>query len=472
MEIIGREQEQEQLEMCLGSSRPEFVAIYGRRRVGKTFLVREFFKGRFAFYATGVADRRTRDQLRSFHESLREYGSQERAIPKDWFEAFSRLRQLLEGEEVNRDLGSGKLVIFLDELPWMDTPRSSFRAAFDRFWNMWASAREDVLLIVCGSATSWMIENLINDHGGFHNRVTRQISLSPFTLAECEEYFESARMGLTRRQVVEAYMVFGGVPYYLNLIDRRYSLAQNIDQLFFYKTGQLRFEFDRLFRSLFKRSERHVAIVRALAKHPSGLMRTELAQLGDIGDGQPLTTALRELKQCGFIRRYQDYTKPKNGGTYQLIDPFSLFYLRFVDSDRVGTWLSYHGTPSHASWCGHSFELVCLLHSDQIKRALGIWGIEMRELSWRAKGTPGAQIDLLIDRRDDVINICEMKFSHDVFAIDADYKGELLRKLEAFEREVHPNKALHLTMVTMEGVARNERYDIVQHEITAEDLFS
>ena len=471
MEIIGRHREQEQLLACLESSRPEFVAVYGRRRVGKTFLVREFFKGRFAFYASGVAGEKTRGQLRSFNESLRERGCPKRAVPNDWFEAFARLRALLEDEGALREQGSGKLVVFLDELPWMDTPRSDFRAALDRFWNMWASARPDVLLIVCGSATSWMISNLIDDHGGFYNRITRQIALEPFTLAECEEFFASAHAGLTRRQVIECYMVLGGIPFYLNLVDRKYSLAQNIDQLCFSRTGQLRFEFDRLFQSLFRHSGRHVAIVRALAQRSGGLLRADLAKMEGIGDGQPLTTALRELEQCGFVRRYRDFTRAKSGFIYQLVDPFTLFHLRFLESEKLESWVSYQGTPSHAAWRGHAFELVCLLHTRQIKRALGIWGIETHEAAWRAKTTPGGQIDLLIDRRDDVINVCEMKYAPAEFAISADYAKALSAKLEAFEREVKPRKALHLTMVTTEGVARNAHSDIVQREVVADDLF-
>lgn len=472
MDIVGRIREQELLSECLHSKRPEFVAVYGRRRVGKTFLVREFFKNRFAFYATGVAGARMRDQLRSFHESLRDWGSEDGIAPKDWFEAFSRLRTILRCEDVVREWGTGKLVVFLDELPWMDTPRSDFRAALDHFWNSWGSAQSDLLLIVCGSATSWMIEHLIDDHGGFYNRVTRQISLAPFTLSECDQYLRSARCGFTRRQVVECHMVFGGIPYYLNNIDRKYSLAQNIDRLCFAKTGGLRGEFERIYASLFKRSERHVAIVRALATRLGGLTRTDLAAREEIGGGEPLSKALRELEQCGFIRQYQDFTKAEYGRFYQLIDPFSLFHLRFLDKPAFDSWTAYYGSQGHAAWCGYAFELVCLLHVDQMRRALGIAGMQTRVCSWRSKkSNPSAQIDLLIDRRDDVINVCEMKFSRGEFSIDAAYERALLNKLEAFGSEVGGRKALHLTMVTMEGVARNAHSDVVQREITAADLF-
>ena len=471
--IIGRKKEQSLLEGCLWSKRAEFVAVYGRRRVGKTYLVREFFKDGFAFYAAGVARVGMRGQLRAFGDALREYGSPHRAVPSDWHEAFSRLRELLEGESPNRDRASGRLVVFLDELPWMDTPRSSFKPALELFWNSWASGRPDVMLVVCGSATSWVITNLIDDSGGFHNRVTRQIHLEPFTLGECEEYFRANNISFTRRQVVESYMVFGGVPYYLDLIDRRLSLPQNIDQLCFDRSGQLRNEIDHLYGSLFKNAERHRLIIAQMAKRRSGMTRAELAQVDGIGDGQPLTKVLRELEQCDFIRSYRDFTKAKEGRFYQLIDPFSLFALQFVCEGEVESWTAHAGTPGYYAWRGLAFEVVCLLHTRQMKAALGIAGVETTECSWRSReADPGVQIDLLISRRDGVVNICEMKFAPGEYAIDAAGELALARKVDAFAAEAAPDAALHLTFVTMDGVARNAHYGIVTSEVTAADLFA
>jgi hypothetical protein len=476
MSLVGRRHEQEQLETCLWSGRPEFVAVYGRRRVGKTYLVREFFKNRFAFYATGTAQKKTRDQLRAFHEALRNAGDTTRAMPGDWFEAFSRLRALLEGDDVAREPGSGRRVVFLDELPWMDTPRSDFRAAFDFFWNSWASAQDDLLMIACGSATSWMIDNLIEDHGGFYNRVTRQIHLKPFSLLETQELLDMQNLGFTQAQVLEAYMVFGGIPFYLNLLDRKYSLAQNVDQLCFGRGGQLCNEFERLFASLFRRSERHVAIVRALAQTNRGMLRTELSARPEIGDGEPLTKALRGLEQCGFIRGYQSYVTRSKGRVFQLVDPFSRFYLRFLaktDDHGPTSWVDFHRTPEYFAWRGLAFENVCLLHVRQIKAALGISGISTAEYAWHSRGTnPGAQIDLLIDRADGVVNVCEAKFMDGELAIDASMAEDLRRRLDVFQAEVKPRKALHLTIISVSGVARNAYYDTVQRVITADDLFT
>lgn len=470
--LVGRKKEIDELDQCLMSGRPEFVAIFGRRRIGKTYLVREYFKGSFSFYVTGIADASMRDQLRAFGASLQAYGCSDKTIPKDWFEAFSRLIALLSDEKTHRDSASGRLVVFLDELPWFDTPRSSFKPALEHFWNGWASAQSDILLVACGSATSWILNNLVSNTGGFYNRVTRQIHLEPFTLAECEEFFRANDVAFTRQQIVESYMVFGGVPHYLNLIDRRMSLAQNIDRLCFAPYGQLRHEREFLFKSLFKGSGRHTAVVDELSKHKAGMLRTDLAATAGIGDGQPLTDALNELEQCGFIRKYRDFTKKKNGQIYQLIDPFSLFAAEFLAPGNISSWQSYIGTPGYHAWTGRAFELVCLLHIGQMKAALGISGVQTEECAWRSKAaSPGAQIDLLIDRRDGVVNICEMKYSDRAFVIEAATERNLRNKLAAFAEEVAPDKALHLTMVTMHGTARNAHAGIVLNEVTAEDLF-
>lgn len=470
--LIGRTRELHLLDQCCESGKPEFVAVYGRRRVGKTFLVRKYFGNRFSFYATGIADQNMRAQLKAFNLSLIEHGASERSTPSDWFEAFARLKTLLSSETVRRDKASCRRVVFLDELPWFDTPRSSFRAALDWFWNGWASACDDMMLIACGSATSWMLDNLVEDHGGFYNRVTRQIRLVPFTLAETEQLLLSNQVDLPRQQTVEAYMVFGGIPHYLNLIDRRSSLAQNIDQLCFSQAGELRHESDRLFKSLFRHADIYEAIVRELAKRLIGRTRTELAAVRDIGGGKALTKALRELEQCGFIRRYRNYRANKNGHYYQLIDPFTLFSLRFLDGLSQNSWMEYLGTPSYHAWTGNAFELVCLLHVRQLKQALGIAGVQTQESAWRSKTSdPGAQIDLLIDRKDAVIDLCEMKYSGAPFVVDADYARRLSTKLETFRAEERPGKALHLVLVAMSGVARNAHYHVLTNTIDSDDLF-
>ena len=472
MKIIGRKREKDELMMCLNSKRPEFVVVYGRRRVGKTFLIKEFFNNRFSFYATGLTDEKTAGQLRAFNASLMEYGSQARDLPKDWFDAFARLRELLESENVYRDPVSSKRVIFIDELPWLDTARSDFKSALDYFWNSWASAQEDLVLIACGSATSWIINNLLNGRKGFHNRVTKRIRLMPFTLKECEELYVLNNVVMTKSQMIESYMVFGGIPYYLNLLDSRLSLAQNVNELCFREYGDLRAEYHELFHSLFKNPGKHMSILEELAGKQEGLMRTELAKVKAIGGGSMLTKDLRELEECGFIRKFKNFTKAENDALYQLTDPFTLFSIHFMNNRKISSWNEFINTPGYNAWRGNSFEIVCINHADQIKALLGISGIDTQEFAWRSNDPDRrAQIDLIIDRKDGVINLCEIKYTNEPFVLDQDEHDKIINRLEAFRKESGTQKAIHITLISGNGHKRNKYSGILQNVISGEELF-
>ncbi|MBR5337546.1 MAG: ATP-binding protein [Lachnospiraceae bacterium] len=470
--MIGRREEIAVLEECLNSSRPEFLAIYGRRRVGKTYLVKEYFNNTFSFYSTGVYGSNTRQQLRAFKEALVEYGDDEKSIPKDWFEAFSRLRVILEKGDVTREYKTGKRIVFLDELPWMDTARSDFKSALDYFWNSWGSSQKDLLLIVCGSATSWIINHLVKDTGGFYNRLTKHMRLMPFDLSECEQLLQANGVELSRRQIVECYMIFGGIPYYLNYLKPGLSLAQNVEMLFFKENAPLRYEFRQLFASLFRNADQYIAIIRELSSKKTGMTRKDLIKTGKVIEGKGLTKCLTDLEQCGFIRKYQNFASPKNGAYYQLIDSMSLFYLTIIEPEKVDSWINFISTPAYYAWCGISFERVCFMHMDQIKKCLGISGITSHDYSWRSsRSTPGVQVDMLIDRNDDVINVCEIKFSQDMYEIDASYEKELIHRMDAIRKETGTKKALWLTMITFAGVRKNAYSGSVVSELTGEDLF-
>ena len=472
MKLIGREREKDALEQCLLSNRPEFVVVYGRRRVGKTFLIREYFNERFSFYATGLTDEKTKGQLRGFNASLNNYGYEDKRIPADWFEAFERLRKLLESNIVYRDPVSNKRVIFLDELPWMDTARSDFKSALEYFWNSWASAQEDLVLIACGSATSWIITNLLANKKGFHNRVTRRIHLAPFTLAECEKLFELNGIVLTRAQIIESYMIFGGVPYYLNLMDSRLSLAQNVNELCFKEWGALRDEYHSLFHSLFDKPDKHMAILNALSKNKAGMTRAELSDVKEIGGGSVLTKDLRELEECGFIRKYSVTAKRRDDSFYQIIDPFSLFCIKFLGNKKFDSWNEYINSPGFNSWRGNSFEIVCFNHIAQIKSALGIQGIETAEYAWKGKSFgKGAQIDLVICRKDGVTNLCEMKFTNEEYALDAQEYKKIQNRLTQFREQTGSRDAIHVTMICGSGYKSNKYSGIIQNVILGNELF-
>lgn len=467
--MVGREEEIKELRMIAGGDRSCLVVVYGRRRIGKTFLIREAFNYSFTFAHTGMENGTLAEQLRQFRESLVDYGWTDCPVPRTWIEAFALLKRFLTGR------GEGRKIVFIDELPWMDSPRSSFLRAFEHFWNGWCSARKDIVLIVCGSATSWMTQKVLRNKGGLFNRASRTINLQPFALHDCEAYVREKGIVMSRRELVEAYMVFGGVPYYWSLLDKRFSFAQNLDRLYFSPSGELVPEFRRLFESVFRRPEPYLRLVAALGKSSGGMTRGELARNAKVCNTGKLTRWLHELEQSGFIKVFLPFGKRKKGAVYQLVDAFVLFHFRFMDTVRVvgkGFWSMATDLPERRAWEGLAFERVCFMHSREIKEALRIGGVLTELCAWRSdRKQDGAQIDMLLARRDGVINVCEMKFSTGQFAVTPQYAGKLANKIAVFKEESGTECAVHLTLVTMNGVKHNENASIVQSEVTADDLF-
>jgi AAA+ ATPase superfamily predicted ATPase len=466
--LIGRKREQEELFDAFRSDRSEFVAVYGRRRVGKTFLVRSLLEKEFAFHLTASHRQDAPSHLSHFAEALVAYGDPDHFVPEDWHGAFRRLGGLLAGANRKRK------VVFIDEMPWLDTKRSGFVPALELFWNDWASARDDICLIVCGSSTSWIIKKLFKSRGGLHNRVTRRILLEPFTLPECKQYFEQSGLPADDMNMLETYMFIGGIPYYMDLLNAKKSLAQNINDLCFSRGGALRDEFDNLYASLFRESHRHILVAEALGKKTRGLTRDEIKKATGLPEGGNLTDVLAELESSGFIRKYKPFAKKRKGSLYQLIDHYTLFYFAFIkgseDSDK-SYWLKMRETQAYRTWRGYAFEQVCLSHLEQIRYAVGISGIITRAASWRSEESdPGAQIDLLIDRNDEVVTLCEMKYSDSEIALTKSMAMNIRGKRNAFIHESGTKKAVHIALVTPIGLKRNMYYDIAQAVVTMSDL--
>ena len=410
-----------------------------------------------------------KQQLSQFHAALLQSAAVfnlEFEPASDWFIAFRQLIQYLEKLPEEK-----KKVIFLDELPWLDTHNSKFLSGLEYFWNSWASARDDIVLIVCGSAASWMLNHLIKNRGGLHNRITNRIKLAPFTLEETETFLHQKNAIYNRYQTLLLYMALGGIPFYLDFIQPEKSAMQNINDLCFYPDAPFRLEYESLYASLFKKHERHVAIIEALATKGMGLTRKEIIKRTKLSDGGGLTRILKELEESNFIRRYKYFGKKQNEGFYQLVDLYSLFYLRFIkntDEDDKDFWLNAIETPAFFTWSGYAFEKVCLHHLQQIKKALGINGIQTSIAAWQS---PDAQIDLVIDRKDQVINICEMKFSINPFLIDKKYSENLRNKLGIFRQATKTNKALFLTLITTYGIAPNKYSGMVRNDLKMDILF-
>lgn len=470
--FIGREQEIKTLEKIYSEARPAFVAVYGRRRIGKTLLIRRVLGDQMTFHLTGIANVTTDQQLVNFQAAFERQAPLflHRPTPDNWFSAFQQLITFLEHAP------PGKKVVFLDEMPWLDTPKSDFMPSLEHFWNSWASARSDIMLVVCGSAASWMLNKLIHNRGGLHNRVTARIRLESFALREAEILLLRKNAALDRYQIIQYYMAVGGVPFYLDTFEGQLTPMQNIEKQCFSKDGFLRTEFTDLFQSLFTRAERHISIVEAIATRAKGLTRQDILKISGLPNNGSTTQLLEELEESGFIRKYQPFQKTTRQSLFQLVDFYSLFYLKFIKNAQFresGNWLALTDSLVYKTWCGYAFEQICLMHVPQIKQALGISGIFSQSSSWRSKDSEnGAQTDLLIDRRDHVINLFEIKFSGEPYTITKTSAQQLRHKIGVFKSETGTRKAVWLAMLTTFGLKKNEYSgSLVQHDLDMNCLF-
>ncbi len=473
--LTGREREKKLLREAMDSGSPELIALFGRRRVGKTFLIRKYLAKEIAFEFVGTRNAKLSVQLKNFNRALGETAGNINLykIPDNWPDAFDQLSNYLVPK-----LAAGKSVVFLDEVPWLCTHKSGFIEAFDHWWNSWGNKQSNLVVVICGSAASWMIEHVVNDKGGLHNRVTRKIRLLPFKLKETEEFLHARNINMDRYQVLQLYMVMGGVPYYLKEVKKGESSAQSIDRICFTKDGFLKDEFDNLYHSLFDNATKHLAVVRALATNNSGMTRNEIIKAAGLSSGGTVTGILQELIESGFVTEWQPYDKKSKDTIYKLADEFTHFYLKFMEKNRAsgeGTWQNMATGQAWKSWSGVAFERVCLKHIPQIKNTLGISNVNTEASAWRhlPKTGKGAQIDLLLDRKDFVINISEMKYSESEFVIDKGYAGELENKKDVFKDQTKTKKSLYLTLVTTFGIKDNDYAKrLVQNSITMDALFN
>ena len=470
--LVGRKKEQLALNQIVLSKESEFVVVYGRRRVGKTFLVNKYFKDEYAFKLTGLAQKSKREQLANFTVALNRYGNgQKIKTPRNWYEAFDKLRDLLDGKKVK-----GKRVVFIDELPWMDSRGSNLVSAIEHFWNDWASTQSDIIFIICGSATSWITKKILKNKGGLHNRVTQKLYLRPFTLAECKEYIVSRGVTMADKEIAECYMIMGGIPFYLKNLRRGASLSQNVDEMFFAEKGRLSDEFDALYASLFDKSDNYIKVVEALSKKNKGLTRDEILKSTHLTNNGHFSQILEDLVNCDFIRRYRGYGNNERMSIYQLIDPFTLFYYKFIKGNAPTNkpfWQYQIGTRRHDTWAGLAFEKLCLNHHLQIEKALGISGIATKVFSWitQSKEAEKAQIDLIIKREDRVVNVCEMKFYDDFYTMKKKDADDIERRIRVFRNEEKIKVAIHPVLVTTYGLINNQYGHIFQNVVLLEDLF-
>ena len=473
--MIGRKNEKRRLDVLSQSNKAELLSVIGRRRVGKTYLIREYYAEQIVFDFTGTQHSSKKNQLKKFAQKLSEYSGSKFKIapPEDWTDAFVLLKTYLK----SRAETGQKPVVFFDEVPWIAGKKSGFLEEFAYWWNDWAS-RQQLVVVICGSAASWMVDKVVNNTGGLHNRITEFIHLQPFTLAEVRAYLQSIHSNLTDYQILQVYMSIGGIPHYLQHIRKGESSTQIINRLCFQKDGILRNEFNNLYAALYEKHERHVAVVKALSTKWKGLSRLEIAQLTSIPNGGGLTKVLSELERSSFITEIIPFGKKKKSSVYRLIDEYSLFFLNFIDGKRPGNvdlWMQTSQETQYTIWKGYAFENICLKHVEAIKNALGISGIYTEVSSFRHKATEqgsGIQIDLLIDRADQSINLCEMKFYNDEFALTQEDAKKLRQRKTRFQEITKTKKTLFNTFVTTYGIKTNQySLEAIDQDISMNALF-
>jgi uncharacterized protein len=472
MAIIGRLPERERIQEIIDDIKPSFIAVYGRRRVGKTYLIKEYFNNNFTFYATGLANSNTEMQLVNFTIFINKSFETTYSPPPNWLQAFAILQTELSKIK-------GKRIIFIDELPWFDTKKSDFMTGLEFFWNSWASSQKNLKLFVCGSAVSWMINKLIRNRGGLYNRVTHRFKIEPFTLQETEMFLQSKNINLDRYQIVNLYMVMGGIPYYLEQIKKGLSAAQNIEEICFSKNGILRDEFKFIFSSLFNNSEKHENLLRKIYELGNRATRENLiTAMKTISNGD-FSIKLNELEESGFLKSYTPIGVNKMKRVYVIADYYTLFYYKFIENAgkfEKGTWTKLLNNGATNVWAGLTFEQVCWDHTLNIKKSLGIDGIYSETSTWSKPAdeiSGGAQIDLLFDRNDRVINLFEIKYSINQFEITKDYDMKLRNKIAAFKSSTKTRKSVFLTMITTFGLVDNMyALSAPQYTLTIDDLFN
>lgn len=469
-ELIGREQESEQIRKYVKNNRNELIAIYGRRRVGKTFLIRKVFNDHFDFYTTGIIDGTFEDEITAFSDALRKYGYQGKRV-HNWMEVFTALGTLLQEKSKER---KNPLIVFIDELPCFDTRNAGFIKAFSYFWNSTGSWINNIKLFICGSATSWMIRNIINSRGGLHNRVTHEIHLTPFTLYQTELYLKKNKFKWNLLSILQMYMCIGGIPFYLSLLDNSKTVFENIDQLFFKENAQLRNEFDRLFNSLYHSPDNYKSVIQLLASNKRGMTRAEMSSKLKMADNGHFGDMLENLVFCDFLRKYNNGTK-RNKSIYQITDFFTLFYLQFCKKNITDPhyWRNMTGTPTINTWYGLAYERVCLYHVREIIHALRFDTIHTEYYAWRSnQANPGAQIDIIIDRADNNITICEVKYSKSEYTLSKSEFNKINNRSEIFKTETKTKKGIQTCIISTFGLKENDYADIASQTITLKDLFT
>ncbi len=484
--IIGREKELQELEEAYQSDNAEFIAVYGRWRVGKTFLVTNSLSNRedtLFFHISGTKKGTKAEQIKNFTDEISDKFLKPGArieSPKTWRDALRLLTEYI------KDYKGKKVVLFFDEFPWLVSKRSELMETFQFHWNRHWSLDDRIKLIVCGSSAGWILEKIINDRDGLYNRVTHRIHLEPFNLHETKEYLRSRGASLQNRDITNLYMVLGGIPFYLSQTKTRLSAMQNIEFLAFRKNSFLMTEFDNLYATLFSEDAGHIELAKIISKHRYGINRKNIVAASPrFKKGGRLTTLLKDLEQAGFISRFTPFESKKKEAFYKMEDEYSLFYFNWIEpiretplarSMKIGYWEQELKSPAWHSWAGYAFEALCIKHISQISEALGI-SVTAKPHTWRyvpPKGSleRGAQVDLLFDRDDNSITLCEIKYTREPFILDKEQMHKLWNRIDVFKQHTKTQKNIFLSFISAQGLKKTVYSEEFVHQIVSlEDLF-
>ena len=474
MNIAGRDKEVKILNKLLKASTSRFLGITGRRRIGKTFLIDSAYRTKMVFSMTGIKDGSMEQQLIHFTDKLNEYSkSTNFHLPANWQEALLMLKQYLQKKKTQK-----KQVIFIDELPWITTPRSGFLQQLAHLWNDYLSKEKKYVLVVCGSSTSWITNKVYNDTGGLHNRVTDKINLQPFSLAETKQFLKDKGIKLTPNAIAEIYMVCGGVPFYLDQIKKGDSPMTATGRLCFTKDGLLYTEYENLFKAIYENPNDHESIIKTLARHKQGLSRKELIAKSKVDAGGPFTRAIKDLILSGYVEEQLPFGKKKRGTIYRLLDEYCTFYHRFISHQKKlskGIWQQLSNKQTYKVWRGYAFENLCLRHIRNIKNALGIPAVYTETYSYKQNSTTttdGFQIDIIIDRADNIIHLCECKFHTSNFAINKSYAATLRKRKAQFQSRTKTKKTVYTTIITNYPLEENMySKDVADMQVVLDSLF-
>ena len=305
--------------------------------------------------------------------------------------------------------------------------------------------------------------------------ITCQIFLRPFSLKETELFMNDRDFGWSRKQIAEAQMVFGGLPFFFDLLNPDESLTWNINMLCFNQHALLRNESKKLLEATLKKSPVYNRIMERLSHNYYGMPKAQCQEELGIPQGT-FTRAVDDLVKCGYVHESKDNYIKGHPLRLQLVDPFLLFHYNFLSKNapvQVKSFEVYKAdTGKYINWRGHAFEVLCLYHIEQIKKALGISGVNTNEYSWiSSKKEGGAQIDLVIERDDGIANLCEEKFTDTAFSISSEYEEDLLNKIELYKQETKTKHATKLVLISVEGIKGSAHTEHITRVLTLDDLF-